>query len=175
MGLAFVRRILIIATRVFWLLRGKVLNMNISGVGRILFTLGVLSSIFFYFPTAGASGGKTPIPEKKALSESRALIDEVYGAEIKKAVTAARKAELAGVLLNDAGESERPANKYVLLLGAVHLASKSGDVEKTFAALESLASFDCDHPSHVNRELVPISIVPINSISRRRAKIALGM
>ena len=66
------------------------------------------------------------------------LIREIFGAEAAKATTPDAKADLAGKLIQHAGEGASPTESYVLLSAAWKLAAEAGDVASVTTAINSL-------------------------------------
>ncbi len=67
------------------------------------------------------------------------LIREIFGAEAAKATTPDAKADLAGKLIQQAGEGASPTESYVLLSAAWKLAAEAGDVASLTTSINSLA------------------------------------
>jgi len=88
---------------------------------------------------------KAPVPSEEAQAEALELIKEVYGEEWKNAETPAQKQALATKLLEAAGESTGPANRYALLKVARDIAAQAGDAELAFRVIDATATrYDVD-------------------------------
>jgi len=80
------------------------------------------------------------IPSAAAIRESRAKVNEVFGADAKKATSADAKIELAGRLLEQAAETSNEVDRYVLLTAAQELAVEVGDIDTADRAIRDIAA-----------------------------------
>ncbi|MCS7306105.1 MAG: hypothetical protein NZ602_13495 [Thermoguttaceae bacterium] len=83
-----------------------------------------------------------PIPDAEAVGKAEAMLEEVYGQELRAAKTAAEKAKLAQEFLRVAQEDKDSANRYVLAQRAKQLAIQALDSRLAVQAAEILAGFE---------------------------------
>src|SRR5438552_9971094 len=91
---------------------------------------------------AGDDVKKVPVPGKKELAKSAALIQDIFGDDIAKAKTSDARSKLANILLQQGDESKLDAaDRYVLYDKARELAAQAGDATLALAAADKLGRY----------------------------------
>lgn len=92
---------------------------------------------------AGISRGtdvsaKLPVPDAASQKASKQLIDEIYGKQVRAAMTREGKSALAKKLLDTSHDEKDSAGRYVLLNMSKDLAADGGDADAALAAVAEL-------------------------------------
>lgn len=107
-------------------------------VGRVL-----NASLVVIWLCAGISRGadgsaKLPVPDSAAQKTSQQLIDEIYGKQVRAAMTREGRSALAKKLLDTSHEEKDSTARYVLLNMSKNLAADGGDADAALAAVAEL-------------------------------------
>ncbi|MDB5291171.1 MAG: hypothetical protein JWL69_2412 [Phycisphaerales bacterium] len=81
-----------------------------------------------------------PIPNGKDLARSRELMKEVYAAELGDHTVGGRRDFCSKLLTEAAKYDDHPADKFVVLAGAISAAEEAGDLPASFKAADQLAA-----------------------------------
>jgi hypothetical protein len=89
---------------------------------------------------ATSQDSRLPVPSAAERSASAATVREIFGGDVARADTDAKKAALARKLMGHADGSSKPADKFVLLEAARRLAGTAGDAPLVIEVINSMAA-----------------------------------
>ncbi|MBM4067930.1 MAG: WD40 repeat domain-containing protein [Planctomycetes bacterium] len=103
-------------------------------------------SLFLSAAVAQDAPPRPPVPSKESQARARALILEIFKADLAGATEPAAQIKLAEYLLQQGKDSkDEPGNRFVLYTYARELAARAGEASLAMRAVEELArSFDID-------------------------------
>jgi len=93
-----------------------------------------------FLATAGVAADTLPVPDADARQAALQLARDVYEKDYQQATTKTKKLALARKLLAEAGQTEEPAEQFVLLEEAKRLATEAGNVPMTVETIDRMAA-----------------------------------
>lgn len=85
-----------------------------------------------------AAEEQAEVPTADELQESRDLVEEVFGREVREAKSAEQRADVAREILAAAADESDPANKYAALQAAKRIAIEAGNGQLALEAMRQL-------------------------------------